>query len=141
MSSQSSGCENRKRCHTGIPDLASRVISSDNSERIDAAFVRHLLFVNQPPYSTVSCHVDRFAVLVSHVLDTVWAGLRVSSTSQTKKLYETFVVNDACGGVDINTALWDAKMTIAVSHHRTGLSSEILAHLVLFRSPLSLLTT
>ncbi|KIM77424.1 hypothetical protein PILCRDRAFT_12062 [Piloderma croceum F 1598] len=56
-----------------------------------------------------------FAVLVSHVLDTVWAGLRVSSTSQTRKLYETLVVNDACNGVDINTALWDARMSNAIA--------------------------
>lgn len=56
-----------------------------------------------------------FAVLASHVLDTIWAGFRVKSTSGTTSLYHKFVVRDACNGVDINKTLWDARMSNAIA--------------------------
>ena len=86
------------------------------NESIPHLYVACCLEVSPRNQLKASFHIRRFAVLASHILDTVWAGFRVRLISQTRTLYQKFVVNDACNGVDINTALWEARMSNAVSH-------------------------
>ncbi|KDQ54504.1 hypothetical protein JAAARDRAFT_38175 [Jaapia argillacea MUCL 33604] len=53
-------------------------------------------------------------VIASHILDTAWAGFRVHTTVRTHDLYNKFVKDGACDGLDILHGWWRRRLDHAI---------------------------
>ncbi|EGO02866.1 hypothetical protein SERLA73DRAFT_70356 [Serpula lacrymans var. lacrymans S7.3] len=101
------------KCVQSLPWLETFLADMEGEDIVVIVFQSWLFFLSTAAIITESIpHL--IAVLVSHVLNTAWAGYKVYDSINTQAIYESVIMGGACNNTNVMGNWWETRVKNAI---------------------------